>query len=199
MDQATLDALAAFPQTLEHFYAAVPSDYKHWTPPSWDGIPSETFTAIEQICHIRDIELDGYRKRFHRALNETDPALDSLDSYVIARQRHYSTANAAEVLATFRTARTRHRPTALNSYSRTTRPSRNFRRLRSPHRPRTRPLSLQPRPATPRWIAMDPWENRRRHPKQLPLNVIISPQKSPIAILWRQGNGFLASIFFPAR
>jgi hypothetical protein len=106
MDQATLDALAAFPQTLEHFYAAVPRDYTDWTPPSWDGIPSETFTAIQQICHIRDIELDGYRKRFHRALNETDPALDSLDSYVIARQRHYSTANAAEVLATFRTART---------------------------------------------------------------------------------------------
>lgn len=105
MDQATLDALAAFPQTLEHFYAAVPHDYAHWTPSSWDGIPSETFTAIEQICHIRDIELDGYRKRFHRALNETNPTLDSLDSYVIARQRHYSTANTAEVLATFRTAR----------------------------------------------------------------------------------------------
>jgi hypothetical protein len=105
MDQATLDALASFPQTLERFYSAVPRDYVNWTPPSWDGIPSETFTAIEQICHIRDIELDGYRKRFHRALNETNPTLDSLDSYVIAKQRHYPTASAAEVLATFRTAR----------------------------------------------------------------------------------------------
>jgi DinB superfamily len=105
MDQVTLDALATFPQTLERLYAAVPADYTHWTPPSWDGIPSETFTAIEQICHVRDIELDGYRIRFHRALTETNPTLDSLDSYQLARQRNYASANAADVLLDVRIAR----------------------------------------------------------------------------------------------
>jgi hypothetical protein len=105
MDQATLSALAAFPQTLEHFYEAIPRDFANWAPPSWDGIPSETFTAIEQICHIRDIELDGYRIRLLRTLAEQNPSLDSVDSYRIAKERAYSTAKASDVLATFRTAR----------------------------------------------------------------------------------------------
>lgn len=49
MDQITLSALAAFPQQIEALYAVFPMSYTHWAPPSWDGIPSERFTAIEQV------------------------------------------------------------------------------------------------------------------------------------------------------
>jgi hypothetical protein len=105
MNQATLDALAAFPQQLENFYDAFPAEYKHWTPPSWEGIPSETFSAIEQICHVLDIERDGYHLRFQRALREDNPILESIDGHVLARQRNYGAANAAEVFAAFRVAR----------------------------------------------------------------------------------------------
>jgi hypothetical protein len=68
MDQATLNALAVFPDQLEQFYEAVPAAYKHWSPPSWEGIPSEAFTAVEQVCHVRDIESDGYRVSFNASL-----------------------------------------------------------------------------------------------------------------------------------
>lgn len=105
MNQATLQAIAAFPERLEAFYAAIPERRAQWAPPSWDGIPSEPFTPIEQICHVRDIEIDGYQVRFARALAESNPTLAEIDGHRLAKEREYSKANPAEVLATFRRAR----------------------------------------------------------------------------------------------
>ena len=105
MNSATLSALGEFPDRLEAFYAGIPAEFKPWRPASWEGIPSEPFTAIEQICHVRDIEIDGYHRRFHRTLQESHPILPSLDGERLARERSYATADAAEVFATFRRAR----------------------------------------------------------------------------------------------
>ena len=105
MNAVTLDALAAFPRQLEAHYAAIPAEFKHWAPPSWDGVPSEPLTAIEQICHVRDIEVDGYQVRFQRTLNEFNPTLASIDTEGLARERSYGTADAAAVLAAFCEAR----------------------------------------------------------------------------------------------
>jgi hypothetical protein len=77
-------------------------------PPSWEGVPSEEFTAIEQLCHVRDIEVDGYHRRFHRALNEVNPILESIDSEALAKQRGYGSkgaSEAADALSVFRRAR----------------------------------------------------------------------------------------------
>lgn len=105
MDQFTLDALSAFPQELEKFYSAIPVEYKNWAPTSWEGIPSETFTPIEQICHIRDIERDGYHLRFRRTLSEVNPTLAPVDGYALSSERNYAGSNPGEVLAAFRAAR----------------------------------------------------------------------------------------------
>jgi len=105
MNATTLSALAAFPQQLEAHYAAIPAEFKNWAPSSWEGVPSEPFTPIEQICHVRDIELDGYHVRFERTLNELNPTLASIDSETLARERSYATSSAAEAFATFRAAR----------------------------------------------------------------------------------------------
>jgi hypothetical protein len=107
MNEATLQSLAKFPDQLEAFYAAIPARRTHWKPPSWDGIPSESLTAIEQICHVRDIEIDGYQLRIERTLAERNPELPSLDTYELAKTREYSKQNAADVLADFRAARSR--------------------------------------------------------------------------------------------
>jgi hypothetical protein len=101
----TLDALAAFPSALERHYAVFPRELVHWTPPSWDGVPSEPFTAIEQVCHVRDIEIEGYQVRFRRTLGEASPFLPSIDSEPIAKERNYGAADAAQVFASFRAAR----------------------------------------------------------------------------------------------
>ena len=105
MNAATLDALARFPDQLAAHYAAIQTGYSAWTPASWEGVPSESLSAIEQLCHVRDIEIDGYHVRIQRTLTENNPALAALDTDALAGVRHYRTSNAAEVLAAFRAAR----------------------------------------------------------------------------------------------
>jgi hypothetical protein len=105
MQDITLTALEEFPRALEQHYAAFPREHVHWTPPSWDGIPSEHFTAIEQICHVRDIEIEGYQVRFRRTLAEEQPRLPSIDSETVAQQRNYAGADSARVLEEIRAAR----------------------------------------------------------------------------------------------
>ncbi len=105
MHSITLDTLAAFPAQLEAHYGAIPASHKHWKPVSWEGIPSEHLTAIEQLCHVRDIEIEGYQLRFQRTLQEDKPLLPSLDTDGLARDREYYKQDAARVLAEFRSAR----------------------------------------------------------------------------------------------
>lgn len=106
MNRTTLDALKAFPDQLEAHYAAIPAGFTHWAPPSWEGVPSEALTALEQVCHVRDIEIEGYHVRFHRTLNEDHPTLASIDTDALVRERAYGSADAAAAIAAFRTART---------------------------------------------------------------------------------------------
>jgi len=105
MNPTTLSALAAFPSQLEAHYAAIPDAFRHWAPASWEGAPSEAFTAIEQLCHVRDIEIEGYHVRFRRTLEERNPTLASIDSEPLAIARAYGMADAAKVLAEFGAAR----------------------------------------------------------------------------------------------
>ena len=105
MNAVTLHALQAFPQQLEAHYAAIPAEFKNWAPSSWEGVPSEPLTAIEQVCHVRDIEVDGYHVRFRRTLDESNPTLASIDTDALARERAYGSSNAAAALAAFREAR----------------------------------------------------------------------------------------------
>ena|SRR5688572_26272750 len=105
MNATTLDALAAFPAQLAAHYAAIPDTHKHWAPPSWDGIPSEHFTALEQVCHVRDIEIEGYHLRFERTLGEDNPMLMDIDSEALAKERDYGASDATAALDAFRRAR----------------------------------------------------------------------------------------------
>jgi hypothetical protein len=105
MNPTTLEALAIFPDLLEKSFAAVPMHLIHWRPDSWEGIPSERLAVIEQICHIRDIEIDGYHVRFKRTLTEDRPVLPDIDGELLAQERKYSGAVAMEALAGFKAAR----------------------------------------------------------------------------------------------
>src|SRR5262245_48972614 len=65
-----LAELASTPDEVAGLIAQVPADRLAWTPPTWDGIPGERFTALGQACHLRDIEIEGYHVRFGRTLRE---------------------------------------------------------------------------------------------------------------------------------
>jgi len=107
IDDVTLNALRAFPDFLEAHFAQFPASRRHWAPASWDGVPSEALTAIEQLCHVRDIEIEGYQRRIERTLAEDNPFLPSIDTDALARNRRYGESNADEALASFRAARHR--------------------------------------------------------------------------------------------
>lgn len=107
MDDETLRSLAAFPGQLERHYRLIPDSHRSWAPESWDGVPSESLTAIEQVWHVVDIEVEGYYRRFQRTLAEDDPVLESLDTYALAQERRYKEKDAAEALTAFRQARSR--------------------------------------------------------------------------------------------
>ena len=103
--KASLEALATFPDWLRRTFHSFPSGYVGWKPPVWDGIPSERLTAIEQVCHVRDIEIEGYRVRFHRTRTEFEPVLPDLPGEAIAQERNYAGADPTAVLRDFAVAR----------------------------------------------------------------------------------------------
>jgi hypothetical protein len=105
LDAESLAALAAFPDRLERCLAALPPQRLQWAPASWEGIPSEALNPLEQVCHLRDIEREGYLARFRRLLAEDDPLLVSLDGYALVRERAYARDDAGRALAAFRAAR----------------------------------------------------------------------------------------------
>ena len=62
-------------------------------------------SAIEQLCHVRDIEVEGYQRRIERTLAEDTPFLPSIDTEALARKRRYGLSDAEAALASFRAAR----------------------------------------------------------------------------------------------
>ena len=111
MPTATLHALRQFPEQLGQLFAEVPRERWHWSPASWEGIPSEQLDPVGQLCHVRDIELLGYQLRFARMLAEHHPTLESLDTDALAEQRHYAqAAYVARVQARMREGLTRLAP-----------------------------------------------------------------------------------------
>ena len=105
MHAVTLRALADFPDQLEAHFTAFAPEFVRWAPSSWDGVPSEPLTALEQLCHVRDIEIDGYHVRIRRTLAESTPTLASIDTDALVRERAYAREEPARVLAAFRAAR----------------------------------------------------------------------------------------------
>ncbi len=105
LDAVTLHALAAFPGQLEGHFGAIPDSHHLWSPTSWATCPSEHYPALEQLCHIRDIEIDGYHVRFVRALKEDHPFLPGIDGERLRLTRDYAGSDPAEVLAAIRKAR----------------------------------------------------------------------------------------------
>ena len=99
--QETVEALASFPRQVSRLFECFPPERVNWKPPSWDGIPSERLTAIEQICHVLDVEIEGYKVRFERIRSELAPVLPDLPGEQMATERSYASYDATAVLRRF--------------------------------------------------------------------------------------------------
>ncbi len=100
-----IDTLASAPDLVEHTLQKLPADLAGWTPPDWASAPAEGFSALATVCHLRDIERDGYHVRLRRVASEALPDLASIDGFALERERHYAGDSLQRALADFRTAR----------------------------------------------------------------------------------------------
>ena len=93
------------PDQVEALVRLLPEVRLSWTPESWEAVPGERFSARGQVCHLRDIEIEGYHLRIRRMLEEVEPELASLEGYALAERYRYEAADVQEALAHFRAAR----------------------------------------------------------------------------------------------
>src|SRR6185295_19797925 len=66
----------------------------------WSSSPDE-FSMLENICHLRDLELQGYSPRIRRILAEPDPALADFDGARVAAESSYNSEQPAVALDAF--------------------------------------------------------------------------------------------------
>jgi hypothetical protein len=71
----------------------------------------EKFSAIENVCHLRDIEIEGYAARISRILRENNPLLPDIDGGQLAVEREYQSQNLSEALQAFADARKKNTQT----------------------------------------------------------------------------------------
>lgn len=92
-------ALAAMPSKVRDIVALIPRD-------SWTRRPGNGgFSLLEHVCHLRDIDNDGYRIRVERMLTEARPSLSDIDGDALAKQRDYQSQDLEEALSSFTATR----------------------------------------------------------------------------------------------
>ncbi len=69
------------------------------------------FSLVEQACHLRDLEREGYLVRVRRILAETSPELEGFDGAAVAEARNYLAEDPVAAARDF--AATRREVTAL--------------------------------------------------------------------------------------
>jgi hypothetical protein len=103
MTQADLQNLLAFlaetPAVVRQLTSELGADARRWKPAAAE------FSALEQVCHLRDIEQEGYAVRLSRLLAEDEPALPDIDGDKLARERDYQSQDFDAALAAFTHAR----------------------------------------------------------------------------------------------
>jgi hypothetical protein len=66
---------------------------------------AEEFSVVENICHLRDLEMQGYTPRIARILTESEPSLPDFDGARVAAEGDYNAEDPSSALEVFRTAR----------------------------------------------------------------------------------------------
>ena len=95
----TVATLGAMPAKVKDLVARIGQQ-------AWRSRPaSGGFSLVEHVCHLRDIDGDGYRVRLERMLAEQCPSLPDLDGDALARERAYQSQDLSAALAAFTSTR----------------------------------------------------------------------------------------------
>jgi hypothetical protein len=108
MNRMTTDELDEAIQSLAQTPLLLESALSQLSPEVQRRRNLDEFSALENICHLRDIEIEGYGQRLKRILQEDKPALADIDGGRLAIERDYNNQSASEALEAFRAARRRN-------------------------------------------------------------------------------------------
>lgn len=97
--EEAIAALKQMPENLRQQVAGLTDAQLHFQP------KGGYFSVLENICHLRDIEIEGYGVRLHRMLAEEHPTLPDINGGQLARERHYSEQPMQPALDAFTEAR----------------------------------------------------------------------------------------------
>jgi Protein of unknown function (DUF664). len=100
--------LTKTPAAVRELTAGLTESQTRWKPSATE------FSVVENICHLRDIEEEGYRKRIGRILMEDMPFLPDLDGSRLALERRYNEQELEAALASFTVAREENMQTIQN-------------------------------------------------------------------------------------
>lgn len=92
-------SLEATPETVKQLTGSLSEVELKWKP------SENEFSALEQVCHLRDIELEAYTIRIQRLLSESQPSLPDIDGGRLAVERDYNNQKLEAALHDFARAR----------------------------------------------------------------------------------------------
>lgn len=97
--QSLVEALEETPLIIQRLADQLGGDHWTWKP------SQEAWSALEHVCHLKDIEQEGYAVRIEKLLNETQPFLPDIDGGKLAAERSYNSQNFDIALRAFALAR----------------------------------------------------------------------------------------------
>lgn len=97
----SIDALARMPDELPRRLEGLSEAQLRFKP------NPDAFSVLENVCHLRDIEVEGYARRLGLMLREDHPRLQDLDGAALARERAYNEQPLEPALEAFLSMRRR--------------------------------------------------------------------------------------------
>jgi hypothetical protein len=94
-----LDSLQATPTVLAEFIDGLSADQLRFKE------QADEFSVLENICHLRDLEIQGYTLRINRIVSQRDPQLEDFDGARVAAESNYHQQPADLALTVFKVAR----------------------------------------------------------------------------------------------
>ena len=90
-----VEYLAETPVVIERMLNGLTREDERFRPPGVE------FSVLENVCHLLDIEREGYSERIERLLKEDAPVLPDIDGGRLARERDYNSRKLETALEAF--------------------------------------------------------------------------------------------------
>jgi hypothetical protein len=97
----SVNELMELPRRLKSLFSAAAPELRKIRPAAGG------FSLTEQICHLRDLEQQGYLVRIRRILSEDLPELAEFDGAKVAQESDYHSQDPEAALLAFDTARSK--------------------------------------------------------------------------------------------